>query len=93
MILTLVLAVACGAVTPTPEPVSPAADCALACENLVDMGCPGSEGSPGFDEKYGTDDDVPCADACVELSIESPFFPLECIILAVSCDGVSACFK
>lgn len=61
---------------------------------MARMGCPGAEGSPGFDDTFGTADDVGCPTACVEISDGEPgFFPLRCAQTAPTCDAVDRCFK
>lgn len=79
---------------PVPEDAGKAEECAAACANLERMQCPGWEGSPGFDEVYGTPDDVSCTAACVEIVESGPTVTLNqrCTAAATSCEQVDACF-
>ncbi len=68
-------------------------DCPAACDNLAVMQCPGWEGSPGPDEVYGTEDDVPCLEVCedfVEFS-NMTLYPA-CTAKATSCEEALECF-
>jgi len=67
--------------------------CEMACENIRLMGCDGAEGSPGPDEQYGNEDDLPCEDVCEHVMSEGDFsIEPECISKASNCDEVDACF-
>ena len=57
------LVFACGG-PKDPGPVAPTPDEVDACAAFCSMECPGSEGTPGYDEVYGTEDDVSCTEAC-----------------------------
>lgn len=73
------------------DPMTP---CEAACENLRLIGCPGAEGSPGPDEMFGTQDDVPCADVCQEVENLGRFsLNPECISTAETCEQVDACSR
>ena len=69
-------------------------DCAAACENLARLGCPGAQGSPGKDETFGTEDDVPCVEVCEEIMRTPPVsIHPNCVAAAKSCDAVERCFR
>jgi hypothetical protein len=69
-------------------------DCEAACDNLLELGCDGAEGSPGPDEEYGTPDDVPCADVCREIMTEGGItMHPACVAEAESCEAVEECFE
>lgn len=74
------------------EPAFPEApaNCAAACARMKQLNHKGALGSPGPDQVYGTDDDVPCPVACVEMERISPF-NLPCISNAVSKSAIDAC--
>ena len=79
--------------TPAPPEAGGPEDCAPACANLARLRCPGWEGSPGEDERYGTPDDVSCAQACVDLLTADPTFTLapRCVAKVDSCDAADSC--
>lgn len=91
-------------VHPTPEPAPPAPRprpdagvCGAACDNTRDLGCPYWDGSPGYDGKRGTEDDVPCVTVCEDLEAASKEMPAvslhpQCVSRAKSCQEVDACF-
>jgi hypothetical protein len=61
---------------------------------MAEMKCPGWEGSPGPDEVFGTEDDIPCVEVCIGIVEADPtttLFPL-CTAKAESCDEVDECF-
>ena len=68
------------------------ADCVAACNNMEDLDCDGWQGSPGEDEEFGTEDDVPCDEVCKMIAEESSgeMFP-GCVAAADSCEAVDAC--
>ncbi len=95
-VILVPLALQCAPIEPHP-PNDPDAGtvehCPAACENLAYLQCPGWEGSPGADEVYGTEDDVPCLEVCedfVEFS-NMTLYPL-CTAKSMSCDDVLECF-
>jgi hypothetical protein len=66
--------------------------CERACDNLRNMGCDGSEGSPGPDEEFGNNDDVACEDVCERIMDEGDFsIEPECVAKAKSCEEVDEC--
>jgi hypothetical protein len=68
--------------------------CERACDNLRNMGCDGSEGSPGPDEEFGNSDDVACEDVCERIMDEGDFsIEPECVAKAKSCEEVEECGK
>ncbi|MCP4601173.1 MAG: hypothetical protein GY847_11730 [Proteobacteria bacterium] len=87
----------CSPLFPGP-PVDPdagtAEDCDVACANLARLKCPGWEGSPGADERYGTEDDISCVEVCEEL-LEEPTMTLypRCTSKASSCEQFDKCFE
>ena len=68
-------------------------DCAAACANLEQLGCDGAEGSPGVDEEYGTEDDVPCEDVCRDVMEGGITMHPACVAAAESCEAVDECFS
>jgi hypothetical protein len=68
-------------------------DCEAACERIEELGCEGAEGSPGPDEEYGTEDDVPCVEVCRNVMVEGgvSLHPA-CVAAADNCNAVDACF-
>lgn len=84
----------------TPRPVTPLdADvptaCEAACKNLKRLDCPGWKGTPGIDEKFGTQDDVSCFSACVDIVDSDPTVTLNqvCVANSDSCKKVDECFS
>lgn len=84
----------------TPDPVNPPPppptdSCDLACKNMKKLGCDGWEGSPGYDEIFGTDDDVSCFRVCVETMDADPSVDIHpgCVSEAESCKEVEECFE
>ena len=67
--------------------------CRGACSNIAELGCDGAEGSPGPDEVYGTEDDVPCAEVCEETEGAGVSMETGCVSAADDCDAVDACFN
>src|SRR5687768_1187804 len=41
--------------------------CRKACKNLYRLGCAGRMGSPGYDEVFGTGDEIPCEVVCSDI--------------------------
>lgn len=81
-------------VPPVPPNSGDESDCQPACDNLFELSCPGWKGSPGVDEKFDTEDDVPCVDVCKNVVSEptGTLFP-KCTATASSCEEVEACFE
>jgi len=79
---------------PVGPPDSDPGDCAAACKNLAMQGCPGWRGSPGQDERWGTQDDVSCIDVCLTLLQEptATLYP-KCTAQAKTCAEVELCFE
>jgi hypothetical protein len=68
--------------------------CEAACANLRELKfCGEHEGSPGPDDEYDTDDDVPCAPTCQDIEGAGPGFGLntQCLAKATNCKAVAAC--
>lgn len=67
--------------------------CQAACTNMRVMKCDGWQGSPGEDEIFGTEDDVPCYEACtiMEMNPEADLEP-DCIAFSESCNEVKKCY-
>ena len=65
--------------------------CQPACDNLFRLNCPGWQGSPGVDEIFGTTDDIPCVDVCLNHEMPQRIFP-RCTAKAESCEAVERCF-
>lgn len=100
LVFALLFLCACGG-GPGPKPGPPVPDsagtpeeCAYACDNLARLQCPGHEGSPGADEVFGTDDDVPCAQACIDIVTADNTVTLQqrCVAEAASCAQADDCF-
>ncbi len=89
-VISMTALVACG--PKEPGPVAPSPEEVDACAAFCSMGCPGSEGSPGYDEEYGTEDDVPCAQACEDI-LAGPEFDgnRECLDGATTCEQAEEC--
>ena len=92
--------VGCGPINPSPGPEpNPEAgtleDCDDACNNLMALGCPGWEGSPGTDEEFGNEDDIPCTQVCEDLMSSDPTLTLypKCVSNAKTCDEAEDCFE
>lgn len=66
-------------------------DCEKACNRLLELSCPGYEGSVGPDEVTGTADDVACADVCFILSKDFNLHPV-CVQQVQNCKEVDLCF-
>ena len=81
----------CGPVPDLPDPFEDRSEveyCGAACGNLQWLGCDGWKGSPGPDERFGTDDDVSCEDVCRTVpEVLSP----KCVSLATDCKGANDC--
>ena len=72
--------------------------CRLACNNLRRLGCAGRDGSPGYDEVFGTADDVPCAIVCADIEAAARNVPglslhPECLKAAKDCREASSCAR
>jgi hypothetical protein len=72
--------------------------CRRACKNLNKLGCAGRMGSPGYDDVWGTDDDIPCAIVCAEIeeaAREVPGLSLNpaCQAKALDCRQASECIR
>jgi hypothetical protein len=69
-------------------------DCSRFCLELERLDCAESIGSPGEDETFGTEDDVPCLEVCRELTRE-PTFNLDrkCLSGLKSCQEIDNCFN
>ena len=87
---------ACTPPLPPEPPPAPERDgsCDAACDNLARLQCHGHEGSPGPDEAYGTDDDMPCAVACRKIILADEHATLyqACVAAADSCESADECF-
>jgi hypothetical protein len=68
--------------------------CENACKNLKRLDCPGWKGTPGKDEVFGTDDDISCTTACIDIVNSDPSVTLNqnCVAVANSCKEVDDCF-
>lgn len=91
------LAMRCGSDPTVPvPPLPPDAEnvCEKSCDNLGMLKCPGWDGSPGADEKFGTADDISCAQVCRERIPVDPdlVFYHRCMATAVSCKAAEACY-
>lgn len=74
------------------------ARCTRACATLRTLKCPGYQGAPGQDEKYGTGDDVSCEAACSDFeraALTVPAYSVhpDCISAAKTCAAVTACAR
>jgi hypothetical protein len=67
--------------------------CSEACVNLAELGCDGAEGSPGVDEVYGTEDDVPCDVICRETIAAGVDMHPICVAAAPTCEAADECFN
>ena len=70
--------------------------CHDACTTLRALKCPGYQGSPGKDERYGTPDDVSCDRVCADFEnaakTAAPYsIHPACIAGATSCAAVARC--
>jgi hypothetical protein len=97
--VAIFLFVSCGGANPIqPGPPVPELEaervCMSSCLNLAKLQCPGYEGSPGADEEFGTEDDVPCSKVCVDLAKDDPAsIPYHnCMSGVGSCEAAEACF-
>lgn len=73
-------------------------NCRLACKNLHKLGCAGRQGSPGYDEVWGTLDDISCEVVCADLekvAMEIPGLSLNpaCLKDARDCRQASECVR
>lgn len=68
-------------------------DCKAACDNLRGMNCEAGIGSPGQDEVYGTDDDVPCETVCRDFMMPPASLHPGCVAQAKSCNEADRCFE
>lgn len=97
--LLALLLIACVRKDMPPLPVTPnqdeAEDCPAACETMERYQCPGWRGSPGADDVYGTEDDVPCDQACREIVTAdiSASLNQQCVAMSTSCRMVERCFE
>jgi hypothetical protein len=93
----VILIIKCGStpVTPVHDDPNIPEDCAAACENMERLGCDEAKGSPGVDEKFGTEDDVSCSDVCnnVMSGIYGIPMNLVCVSKVDSCEDVVNCYK
>lgn len=91
LVLALLLS-ACGVVTIHPMPPPSSGDCDGACANLDRLLCPAAQGSPGHDDRYGTSDDVACAQACADVEAAGIVtLDTECVSRARTCEEAEAC--
>jgi hypothetical protein len=84
----------CGAVAPA-DTVDESEYCPVACAKLEQFRCPDtSRGiAPGPDELYGTPDDVPCEQVCIDLEKAGADLFTKCISEANNCNEITACAK
>jgi len=75
-----------------PGPLPKADICLMFCDTLGKMGCPGAEGSPGPDERYGTNDDRPCDEVCGAIVATGVYTGnAQCLVQAQTCDIAERC--
>lgn len=67
--------------------------CSEACANLAELGCDGADGSPGVDEVYWTEDDVPCDVICRETIAAGVDMHPICVASASTCNAADECFN
>ena len=78
-----------------PLPTDPGAGCEQAAARIVELQCPGWQGSPGVDDVFGTGDadELPLVDVCRVTEREGADWKTECVAAALDCAGVEACFQ
>jgi hypothetical protein len=72
--------------------------CASACARMKRLHCPGWEGSPGKDGRFGTPDDDSCTVVCKNTeraAVDAPGISLKpaCIARAKTCDSALDCYR
>lgn len=90
-LLIAVLAASCAGTKNDPEVPVAVGSCSHWCARRAVLGCD-AMGSPGHDEKFGTDDDVPCEQVCSDV-IKSAVFEVDvaCFDTALSCESLEVC--
>jgi hypothetical protein len=85
----------CGSTVLTYQHLESGPACDGLCGTLGRYGCPGAQGNPGPDERYGTDDDVSCPEQCRRSVTEAPWMLdyASCGAAAASCAEIDRCME